>query len=166
MTKAVRALHANHSLTHPILNVSDVSLDAVIVDYVYGYNKTAGQKVFFGQGGGDMPPAAGGGRLVLQETVAPTYVAPLELFYDDQGHLQTEFSKPLVYRWAAGGERCNTETLLSRSDQLCYLLVRNRKLHDISWAPPHAPPGTFIRHWSQVTIRKGHCERWNSACER
>ena len=63
LAKAVRALHANHSLTHPILNVSDVSLDAVIVDYVYGYNKTAGQKVFFGQGGGDMPPAAGGGPI-------------------------------------------------------------------------------------------------------
>lgn len=40
---AVRALHANHSLTHTILNFSSVPLDSVTVDYIYGYNSTAGQ---------------------------------------------------------------------------------------------------------------------------
>ena len=87
-----------------VLNFSDLQLDGVIVDYVYGYNSTAGQVVFYGEGGGKVPAVAGGGRLVLQETVAPAYVAPLELFYDDSGVLQTSFDTPLIYRWAAGGQ--------------------------------------------------------------
>lgn len=103
------------------------------------------QVVFYGDGGGKIPASAGGGRLVLQETIAPAYVAPLELFYDASGTIETSFDTPLVYRWAAGGQTCS---IPSRSvhPQLCYLLNRNRALYDISWAPPHAPAGTFQDH--------------------
>ena len=143
---AVRALHANHSLTRPILNFSDLALDAVVVDYVYGFNATAGQTVFFGKGGGAIPPAAGGGTLVLQETIAPAYVAPLELFYDSTGALQTTFSKPMMYRWAADSSCPVARTPGDPVAKLCSLLIRNRKLYDISWAPPGAPNGTFQDH--------------------
>ena len=40
--------------------------------------------------------------------------------------------------------------------QLCYLLLKNRKTFDISWAPKNVPPGTFQNHipYEVVTLYK------------
>jgi hypothetical protein len=92
---AIQALHADHSLSHSILNYSSMVAHSIQINYVYGFNKTAGEVVFFGQGSGVM---ASGSKLVVQETVASTYVAPLELFYESDGTLDTPYDTPIVYR--------------------------------------------------------------------
>ena len=92
---ALRALHKDHNLKGPLLDFSNMKEDAVKLVYKYGFNSTAGATVFFGQGGG---PTGDGGKLVVQETVAPDYVAPLELFYNSAGSCSTPYSTPIVYR--------------------------------------------------------------------
>eukprot|EP00656_Telonema_subtile_P035377 TRINITY_DN3935_c0_g1_i1.p1 TRINITY_DN3935_c0_g1~~TRINITY_DN3935_c0_g1_i1.p1 ORF type:complete len:231 (+),score=25.60 TRINITY_DN3935_c0_g1_i1:776-1468(+) len=92
---AIKRLHSDPNTTAPVIDFNQVTLDSVQLVYKYGYNSTAGRVVFYGDGGGDVP---GGGRLVVQETVAPTFVAPLELFYDQSGKCVTSYSSPLEYR--------------------------------------------------------------------
>ena len=66
-------------------------------DYNYGFNETAGEVVFFGEGRG--VTSDGLFVMVLQETIAPDYVAPLELFYNiSDGNCVTSYTTPIVYR--------------------------------------------------------------------
>jgi hypothetical protein len=95
---AITALHDNHNVSAPIIKFSDMVEDSVKLVYKYGFNSTAGATVFYGQGGGSLPASIGGGRIVVQETVAQDYVAPLELFYDAAGSCNTAYDTPLVYR--------------------------------------------------------------------
>ena len=94
----IKALHADHDTTDTVIKYSDMVLDPVKLVYVYGYNSTAKATVFYGQGGGDLPASAGGGKIIVQETVAPDYVAPLELFYAPSGTCETPYDTPVVYR--------------------------------------------------------------------
>lgn len=74
----------------------DLHTDGFIYPYNYGYNSTAGEVVFYGEGAHEMDI---GGYLVVQETISNTYVAPLELVYNHKGgKLETPFSTPLVYK--------------------------------------------------------------------
>ena len=95
---AITALHRNHNTSTPIIKFSDMVEDSVKLVYKYGFNSTAGATVFYGDGGGALPASIGGGRIVVQETVAKDYVAPLELFYDADGTCRTSYDTPLVYR--------------------------------------------------------------------
>jgi hypothetical protein len=96
--RALNVLHANHTVNTTILSYTDMVLNPFEIVYRYGFNATANATVFYGEGQGP----SGGGRLVVQETVAPTYVAPLELFYDASGTLQTPYDTPIVYRRVQG----------------------------------------------------------------
>jgi hypothetical protein len=93
--KAIDALHANHAVNTTIIRYADMVLNPIEIIYRYGFNSTANATVFYGEGRG---PTSSGGVLVVQETVAPTYVAPLELFYDASGTLQTTYDTPIVYK--------------------------------------------------------------------
>lgn len=69
--------------------------NGIYITYDYGYNATWSEDVFYGEGGGI---TSSGSQLFVQETIAQDFVAPLELFYDADGNLQTSYTEPLVYK--------------------------------------------------------------------
>jgi len=72
--------------------------NGVTILYNYGYNETWQEDVFYGEGGGI---TSSGSYLFVQETIGPDFVAPLELFYDEDGNLETTYDTPIIYKQVA-----------------------------------------------------------------
>lgn len=74
---------------------SQLKPNGIYITYDYAYNSSHGEEVFYGEGGGT---TSSGSTLFVKETIAPDFVAPLELFYDADGNLLTTYTEPIVYK--------------------------------------------------------------------
>lgn len=88
----VNCMHDDSSVC--TIEYDQISPNGIEIVYDYGYNATWEEDVFYGEGGGT---TSSGSYLYVQETIAEEFVAPLELFYDKEGNLQTSYDTPLIY---------------------------------------------------------------------
>jgi len=92
---AFRALHNNPQLSEKLFDYEKLQKRSYEIVYHYGYNETEGMDCFYGEGDST---TGGGYRLVVQESILPNMAKPLELFYDKDGTLLTDYSTPIEYK--------------------------------------------------------------------
>ena len=79
------------------LDFNDLEENGYNIDYQFGFNSTVDDVVFYGEAEGYV--AEGLLKMVVYETIASSYVAPLEIFYNaSTDECYTPYTDPVVYR--------------------------------------------------------------------
>ena len=125
-------------------------LDAVIVDYVYGYNKLRAKRCSSVRAAETCPGCYGAASPGDSGT---DLCCPTELFTTIKVTCKRSSAS-----WCIDGQQAAnaaTQRHCSRSDQPCCLLVRNRKLHDISCSSArtsrHLPKPHLVRSGGRMS---------------
>ena len=94
VTNFIQCLYSSSSNSYCTLAYNDLEPNGIEIPYKYVYSDSAKEQVFYGEGGGT---TSSGGKIYVEETIAPDFVAPLELFYDQSGKCITPYTTPLIY---------------------------------------------------------------------
>ena len=90
----IQCIYSSSANTPCTLAYNDLEPNGIEIPYQYIYSDSAREEVFYGEGGGT---TSSGDKLYVKETIAPDFVAPLELFYDQSGKCITPYTTPLIY---------------------------------------------------------------------
>ena len=94
ITNFIQCIYYSNEKTKCTLQYDDLQPNGIVIPYKYIYNDNAKEQVFYGEGGGT---TSSGDKIYVKETIAPDFVAPLELFYDQSGKCLTPYTTPLIY---------------------------------------------------------------------